>query len=84
MLLTFSLPRRVSAFTDWEDSVRVQTQLEQMQAMGFSDASRNVRALLAAGTLSRLPNHLDSSVLTMFSSIGGNVEAAISYLFDNQ
>ncbi|GAA5869193.1 hypothetical protein JCM16303_000386 [Sporobolomyces ruberrimus] len=41
---------------------RFATQLEQMQAMGFSDASRNVRALLAAG---------------------GNVEAAVSYLFDN-
>ncbi|GAA5961015.1 hypothetical protein JCM3765_006503 [Sporobolomyces pararoseus] len=41
---------------------RFATQLEQMQAMGFTDASRNVRALLAAG---------------------GNVEAAISYLFDN-
>ncbi|GAA5938435.1 uncharacterized protein JCM15063_000734 [Sporobolomyces koalae] len=40
---------------------RFATQLEQMQAMGFTDASRNVRALLAAG---------------------GNVEAAISYLFD--
>ncbi|GAA5898499.1 ubiquitin domain-containing protein DSK2 [Sporobolomyces salmoneus] len=41
---------------------RFATQLEQMQAMGFTDASRNVRALLAAG---------------------GNVEGAISYLFDN-
>ncbi|KAM0754784.1 ubiquitin-domain-containing protein [Meredithblackwellia eburnea MCA 4105] len=41
---------------------RYQVQLEQLAGMGFTDASRNVRALLASG---------------------GNVEAAIEWLFSN-
>ncbi|SCV67900.1 BQ2448_5511 [Microbotryum intermedium] len=41
---------------------RFQTQLAQLQGMGFYDASKNIRALLASG---------------------GNVEAAIEYLFSN-
>lgn len=41
--------------------VRFQTQLQQLQEMGFHDASANIRALLATG---------------------GNVNAAIEYLFN--
>lgn len=41
---------------------RYESQLAQLQGMGFTDATKNIRALQASG---------------------GNVEAAVEYLFNN-